>query len=121
MKCCVCESNIDGYGNNPYPLCAKDDYESRCCNICNSKVIQARIVSTKLSNKTINQLNKGDEIVIFHTKQSNDPIELINCNSQFLAGIVETIEMSDDLDGKYVAFGTWGNYFITDEDSFMLI
>lgn len=43
MKCCICGKEFVGFGNNPYPLCHKDDYDSRCCNDCDSTVIQARI------------------------------------------------------------------------------
>lgn len=44
MKCCLCGTEIEGYGNNPYPLVNEDDYESRCCDFCNIfKVIPARI------------------------------------------------------------------------------
>lgn len=43
MKCCICKREIIGYGNNPYPLRHKDDYDSRCCNACNNIVIQSRI------------------------------------------------------------------------------
>lgn len=43
MRCCICKKEFIGFGNNPYPLCHKDDYDSRCCNDCNDKVIQARL------------------------------------------------------------------------------
>lgn len=43
MKCCICGCEIHGYGNNPYPLCDEDDYESRCCDKCDGYVIKARI------------------------------------------------------------------------------
>ena len=41
MKCCICGKEISGYGNNPWPLHAKDG--QRCCDDCNWKVIEARI------------------------------------------------------------------------------
>lgn len=43
MKCCICKKEFIGFGNNPYPLCHKDDYDSRCCNDCDNLVINARI------------------------------------------------------------------------------
>lgn len=39
-KCCLCGKEIDGYGNNPWPLAE----EGECCDECNeTKVIPARI------------------------------------------------------------------------------
>lgn len=38
--CCICGEEINGYGNNPYPV--KED--GRCCDKCNAtKVIPARL------------------------------------------------------------------------------
>ncbi len=42
-KCCICGNEFVGFGNNPYPLCHKDDYESRCCDECDNLVINARM------------------------------------------------------------------------------
>lgn len=41
--CCICGAKCFGYGNNPYPLCHRDDYDSRCCDNCDQTVIAARI------------------------------------------------------------------------------
>ena len=42
--CCLCGKRDYGFGNNPYPLCEDGDFESRCCDDCNTKlVIPARI------------------------------------------------------------------------------
>lgn len=42
MKCCICGKEINGYGNNPWPI--NNDVEARCCDDCNwSVVIPARI------------------------------------------------------------------------------
>jgi hypothetical protein len=39
--CCICEYEIEGYGNNPTPVSKK----GRCCDKCNTeKVIPARIL-----------------------------------------------------------------------------
>lgn len=43
--CCLCEGRYERWGNNPYPLCAEEDTESRCCQACNDqKVIPARMM-----------------------------------------------------------------------------
>lgn len=41
--CCICGGTFVGFGNNPYPLCHREDYDSRCCNDCDNLVIQARM------------------------------------------------------------------------------
>ena len=43
MKCCICGKEMKGVGNNPYPLCYKGDYKSRCCNRCDLLVVEARM------------------------------------------------------------------------------
>lgn len=35
LKCCICGKEINGHGNNPYPV--KDD--GRCCAECNATVV----------------------------------------------------------------------------------
>lgn len=41
IKCCLCGKNIEGFGNNPYPL----KNEGKCCDDCNwSLVIPARVI-----------------------------------------------------------------------------
>lgn len=40
LRCCLCGKDIDGYGNNPFPLKEK----GKCCSECNMKyVLPARI------------------------------------------------------------------------------
>jgi len=58
-RCCLCDELCEcEYGNNPYPLCAEDDTESRCCDKCNSeKVLPARLASIIASQKS-----KADEM-----------------------------------------------------------
>ena len=34
-KCCICERNLNGYGNNAYPI-----KEGMCCDNCNIKFIK---------------------------------------------------------------------------------
>lgn len=60
LKCCLCKKEIKGpkhphtnellfktgeyMGNNPYPLVARDDYDSRCCDLCDcTMVLPARL------------------------------------------------------------------------------
>ncbi len=43
FKCCLCDKEVEGYGNNPRPLPIKNENDV-CCDECNSsKVIPARI------------------------------------------------------------------------------
>ena len=50
--CCICGNSIEEeFGNNPYPLCSKDDFESECCSNCNELVIRARMLLYKFYNK----------------------------------------------------------------------
>lgn len=45
-KCCLCDKEFEGFGNNPYPLV--DDKNAYCCDECNfTKVITARIEELK--------------------------------------------------------------------------
>ena len=41
--CCICGEELKDFGNNPYPI----SDEGRCCDKCNDKVIEARIVALK--------------------------------------------------------------------------
>ena len=47
MKCCLCDKEIIGYGNNPYPLDKREG--ARCCDKCNIEVLKKRI---ELAKKT---------------------------------------------------------------------
>lgn len=41
-KCCLCGCDIEGYGNNPWPL--NNDEDARCCDKCNAdKILPARM------------------------------------------------------------------------------
>lgn len=40
--CCICGEELKGFGNNPYPI----SDEGRCCDKCNDKVIEARILAS---------------------------------------------------------------------------
>ena len=43
--CSLCDAPAIGFGNNPFPLCDIDDMVSRCCDTCNTAVIQARVLA----------------------------------------------------------------------------
>lgn len=105
MKCSICGKTFDGYGNNPYPICDKDDFESRCCDSCNAThVIQARmaIASRQHLDKKV---RVNDLLVIFYSKNSESPIEVLRENGRFLAGKVTEIDTE-----KNTAYGEWGNF-----------
>lgn len=43
MKCCICGTEIRGWGNNPWPV--SKEKEARCCDLCNvTYVFPARIM-----------------------------------------------------------------------------
>lgn len=45
-KCVLCQKECEGYGNNPAPLNKK----GRCCDDCNKKVINKRILAVVNQN-----------------------------------------------------------------------
>lgn len=57
MKCCICGKKMNGVGNNPYPLCYKGDYKSRCCDRCDMLVVNARI-DISVYGKTVEEVQK---------------------------------------------------------------
>ena len=45
-KCCICKKELNGYGNNAYPI-----KEGICCDTCNAKfVIPGRLFPIKMNN-----------------------------------------------------------------------
>ena len=36
-KCCICGKEVEGYGNNPWPI--STNIEDRCCDECNLTVV----------------------------------------------------------------------------------
>lgn len=111
MKCCICKQEFKGYGNNPFPLCNREDRDSRCCNDCDAYVIQARLMQMKLKGGTIKE---RDLVVIFHSKNSESPINTLVNNDKFLAGYAEEC----DPQGNWT--GTWGNFVLDKDDSFSI-
>lgn len=115
MKCCICGQEIDGYGNNPYPFCANNDNESRCCNECNNQAIDARIIKEKALDR---QVKENDLVVIFWSNASDSPIRTLNENKKFLAGYATDNEALPD--GCWE--GSWGNFILnTKTDSFAIV
>ena len=70
MKCCICGHSVGQWGNDPYPLCSANDYESRCCDLCNNMVIKARIINSMKDNDNI---QIGDTIIC-STKNGYAPV-----------------------------------------------
>lgn len=115
MKCCICGCKINDYGNNPYPLCLKEDRESRCCNDCNNYVIKARLIS--IQNKKT-EIKENDLVVIFCSSNSDAPINALNESGKFLAGQASGNEALP----KGCWEGSWGNFILdTNKDSFVVI
>ena len=52
--CCICGKKFKGFGNNPWPL----KEEGKCCDECNEKVIEERLVKAFEENWTFNHIMK---------------------------------------------------------------
>lgn len=116
MRCCICGKEIDGFGNNPYPLCGKEDTDSRCCDECNSVyVINARLAASRFVSR---QPKLNDTVVIFYAKDSDLPIKTLIDNNRYLAGIAyDTDEPIPE--GCYK--GSWGSFLLNDKtDTYMI-
>jgi len=103
MKCIICGNEISNYGNNPFPLCAEDDYESRCCDSCDAFVIQARIALMKKNE----DIKDGDTVVIFYSKQSELPTKVLADTGKFLSGEVYSVY---ERKNKINYVGSWGSF-----------
>lgn len=118
MKCCICGENISNFGNNPTPLCGKDDYESQCCEKCNNYVIRARMIQNKYQTDNAD-IQVGDSVVIFWAKNSTIPTETIFRRDKFLQGNVTSVKTKN---GYQICEGTWGNFILdVKNDSFCII
>ena len=112
MKCCICGCELNDYGNNPYPLCAEDDRESRCCNECDSHVIQARLISMRGTKKV--EVDKL--VVIFYSKNSTSPMDILKANGKFLAGKATKQLSSGCWEGE------WGDFILnTKVDTYIVV
>ena len=117
MNCNICGRPLNDMGNNPYPLCVRDDTESRCCDDCNNYVINARIISMK-GKYQLKDANPGDTLVIFAVSDMEYPTTFLKDRGKFLAGIIEKVE---EKDGKYIAYGNWGPFSIEEDDSYLIL
>lgn len=50
--CCICGKMIVGHGHNPYPIVKAEGY--KCCDKCNTKVLEARFNLSKKENTNDN-------------------------------------------------------------------
>ena len=114
MKCCLCGKEISStYGNNPWPLCYRDDNASRCCNTCNEDlVIKARISSLNVVYNDVSNLSPWNStIAILWSSKSDKPIETFRETGKLLAGQVREIDRV-----KGIMFGGWGDFSISLKD-----
>lgn len=117
MRCNICNCDIiDGIGNNPYPLCGKDDNEARCCDACNDLVTMARIYGMQYEMN--GKVKEGDVVAILYSKESDLPIKTFAENGKILGG-----EVTDDEglpDGCFE--GMWGNFLLnTNTDNYIVV
>lgn len=62
LICCICGKECENkYGNDPYPL--NKEKNTRCCNSCNIKVLESRLM--------MSQIKTGTRIVL--DKDMDDP------------------------------------------------
>ena len=114
MKCFICGQEILDYGNNPFPLCDREDMDSRCCNDCDNTVIQARMIQMRheQDKPEIDKL-----IIIFYSKNSDAPTESIRNTGKFLAGKITEIN-----EEKKTCRGEFGNFEVDlDYDNYIIL
>ena len=113
MRCNICGEEIKGWGNNPWPICSKDDLESQCCDNCNREyVIESRIWAMRYDmNDLKTDFKVGDKIMIFWL---HDCPNLMN----YVLHVGEIKNITED--GKFS--GTWRNALVDPEkDNFIYI
>lgn len=116
MKCCLCGCEIEGWGNNPYPVIKEEN--ARCCDDCNAiLVIASRMISAgadhtintdnfvNMSDEEIKNVIGGRQIVLFHSADVSIYNEGIVHSGLFAEGVVEEVEGTK-------AKGDWGNFAI---------
>jgi len=57
QKCVICDDNILGYGNNPWPLF--NDDEGECCQFCND----VYVIPARLEQLAKAQARKAEELI----------------------------------------------------------
>lgn len=124
MRCCICGEDFNGFGNNPFPLVQRDDYESRCCDDCDEYVVSARLLGLKKqldldikqSDEELTKFLEDKYIVIFWSSSSNLPTDRINNTGKFLIG-----EITGQVVKRKIA-GSWGNFLLDlEKDSYIVI
>lgn len=73
MRCAICGKEVEGFGNNPYPIRLGED--DRCCNDCDGIVVMARIALLGRSSEDVdafaekfNQMSYDELVNIFYRK-----------------------------------------------------
>ncbi len=116
MNCCICGKPVGQWGNNPFPLCAKDDYESRCCDLCNTFVVKGRMLQNGYGKQPI---KIGDTVVVLYAKGSDSPKNIIAEQGKFLTGAVTSIDTKDK---STIYEGSWGSFVLDSEtDQFLTV
>ena len=120
MKCCICGGKIfvDQQSNNPYPLCHRDDEQSRCCSTCNEYVLIARLATIHAESSDEKDLKPWiSDVAILWSQNSEKPVEFIAQHRQVMAGTVHDIDRVNGL-----MTGSWGNFSVDiDEDNWFII
>lgn len=58
FTCCICKKDFIGFGNSPYPLCHKDDYDSKCCDNCNLNYVTPARMDMAINRNTEEQVQE---------------------------------------------------------------
>ena len=104
-RCIICGTPVGNYGNNPYPLCDINDTEHKCCDLCNIQfVIPARLIYTD-EEPVVN-----DGIIIFNSKNSEEPLESMRQREKYLRGTIESVEVDPYNRNHKIFRGTWGSF-----------
>lgn len=106
MKCCLCGAEINPtYSNNPFPLVAKEDYDSRCCNDCDQMyVIKARLFAL---HGVVREPKIGEKVLIFYSSNSDFPVKTI-CGEESKTVCGGEVTGKGEKENTFV--GTWGNF-----------
>ena len=121
MKCCICGGEIfkDINSNNPWPLCHKEDMESRCCPTCNDDIVlKARLYSVGKTYNDVDNLSPWNSVIaILWASKSDEPVNMMAKQGKILAGQVQEIDRK-----KNTMKGAWGNFEVslTDDNWFII-
>ena len=106
MICNICGREIEGQGNNPFPISESDD--DRCCDYCNKAyVIPARLI---MMHRVVKEPEIGDDIIIFKLSGEKTADYVLR------KGTIKKIDDSGQL------HGTWGGLaVIPEKDVFAIV